>query len=59
MIAEREFERLDMIAAYRDKVEPCKFTCYLVLGGLMAVLSIIMMVHMFLYAILKVEDKNV
>jgi len=59
MIAEREFERLDMIAAYKDKVEPCKWTCYLVLGVLSAVLSVVFMIHIFLYAVLKVENKNV
>ena len=59
MIAEREFQRLDMIAAYKEKVEPCKYTCYLVLGALMAILSIVFMVHIFLYAVLKVENKNV
>jgi LMBR1 domain-containing protein 1 len=59
MIAEREFEKLDMIASYKDKVEPCRWTCYLISGGLMAVVSIIFMIHIFLYAVLKVENKNV
>jgi len=59
MIAEREFNRLDLIASYKDKVEPMKYTCYLIFGGLFVVLSIVMMVHIFVYAALKVDDKNV
>jgi hypothetical protein len=48
-MAEGEFNKLDSIAAYSAKVEPCKFFFYLVFGIVMAILSILFIVHIFCY----------
>jgi len=44
---------LDSIAAYSSKVEPCKFFFYLVFGIVMAIFSIVFIVHIFCYVIVQ------
>lgn len=50
-IAEAEFNKLDSIAAYASKVEPCRFFFYLVLGIVMAIWSLMFIVHIFCYLV--------
>jgi len=59
MIAEREFQRLDKISAFSQKVEPCLYALKLVAGLIMFVISVILIVHTFCYVALKVDGKEV
>lgn len=56
---EREFQRLDKIASYNQKVEPLKYSMMLVLAIFMAILSVLMIIHTFCYIALKVDGKTV
>lgn len=56
-LVEKEFNKLDQVAAYSERVEPCKYGCYLVIGILAAGLSILLLVHWFIAIALKVDDK--
>ena len=58
IIAEDEFQRLDMIMEYEDSVEPCKYTFYLALGCFNAVMSILFMIHVYKHILMKVEGKT-
>lgn len=51
--------KLDQIAAYCDKVEPCKYNCLLVLGCLTVALSVIFITHIFMFTALRVDGKNI
>ena len=59
MIAEREFQKLDAIAAYGERVEPAWYWLYLVLGICCAVMNVVVMTHIFAYKALKTDGKNV
>lgn len=59
MIAEKEFERLDNTAQYKNKVEPCLYFFKLLLGFCCIILSIFFVVHMFLYLILNINSRPV
>jgi len=59
MIAEREFQKLDDQAAYGERVEPAKYWLYLFQGIIFAILSVVIMVHIFTYKALKSDGKNV
>ena len=58
MLAEREFNKLDNISAYKNKVEPCKYVWFWFLGCCSVVASIDMMIHIFMYAALRVDGKS-
>ena len=47
-----------MIMEYEDRVEPCKYTFYLVLGCFNAVMSIVFMMHIYKHILMKVEGKT-
>jgi len=53
ILAEQEFTRLDQTRQYRNKVEPILYWIYLILGILCIVISAIIVVHMFVYLIIK------
>ena len=59
IIAEKEFQRLDQIAQYNNKVEPVKYTCKLILAIFMLACSVIMLIHTFSYIALKVDGRTV
>jgi len=59
IVAEKQYKRLEMISQYRDKVTPCKYNGMLILGLFSFALSVLFMVHIFMYAALRVENKNV
>jgi LMBR1 domain-containing protein 1 len=59
ILAEREFTTLDNTAQYRKKVEPCWYVLKLILGILCLLISLILIVHLFLYVLLKVDGKSV
>ena len=59
MIAEKEFNNLDNTAQYSVKVEPLKYCVYLFLGILCLLISILIIVHMFCFLLLKVDGKPV
>jgi hypothetical protein len=44
-----------MIAAYADKVEPCKYTCMLIFGIISSLLSLIVMAHVIFYCIVEMN----
>lgn len=44
---------------YNERVEPCKYTGYLIFGIFMAIMSILMMVHIFNHIALIVNNKTV
>ena len=50
-LIEAEFNKLDSVAAYASRVEPCKFFCYLLFGILMAIASLVFMTHIFCYLV--------
>ena len=59
IIAEREFQRLDKISGYRNKVEPLIYSCKLILAIVLAALSLVMLIHWFCYCTLKVDERYV
>lgn len=59
MIAEKEFNTLDNTAQYRTKVEPLKYCLYLFLGLIFLIISLAIIVHLFLYLLLKVNGNPV
>eukprot|EP00347_Sterkiella_histriomuscorum_P021703 403333058 len=59
MLAEKEFQRLDNTAQYRNKVEPLLYFLKLFLGLCSIVISLIFVIHMFVYLILKINDRPV
>lgn len=59
MLAEKEFETLDNVAQYSKKVEPLKFAIYLICGIVCLLFSLMILVHMFLFLLLKVDDKPI
>ena len=59
MLAEREFQKLDMVSSYNTTVEPIKFYLKLALGIFMAAVSLLMVIHWFSYMALQVDGKHV
>ena len=45
--ARLEFTKLNQIAQYKDKVEPMKYQCHLLVGILMAIFFLVFFIHMF------------
>jgi LMBR1 domain-containing protein 1 len=56
---EKDFNRLDQIAAYKHKVEPCVYVIKLLLGLVCIVISLIMAIHVFCYLLLKIDSRPV
>ena len=54
-IAEREFQKLDEIAAYGERVDPAWYWLYLVLGVCYAGLSVAVMISIFAYKVLNLN----
>lgn len=48
MIIEKEFKKLDRVAAYNERVEPCLYVLMLLGGICAAILSVLMIVHVLL-----------
>ena len=59
MVAVKEFQKLDRIAAYNERVEPCYYIFLLIAGMGAALVSVLMMVHIFLSVALLVDNKSV
>lgn len=55
-LAEAEFNKLDSIAAYSSRVEPCRFVCYLIFGILMGIASLIFVIHIFCYLVTMLKN---
>ena len=56
---EKDFIRLDQVAAYKHKVEPLVYVVKLILGLLCIVISLIMVIHVFCYLLLKIDGRPV
>ena len=56
---EKDFNRLDSVAAYKHKVEPLMYVLKLILGLLCIVISLIMAIHIFCYLLLKINGRPV
>lgn len=50
---------MDSAAAYKNKVEPLCFALKLILGILCLIISMILIIHLFLYILLKVNGKSI
>jgi len=59
ILIEQDFQRLDQVAAYKHKVEPMMYVLKLILGIICIVISLIMMIHIFCYLLLKVDGRPV
>jgi len=59
MLAEEEFQKLDRIASYNTKVDPCYYAAILVLSFFGFFLSIWYMVFTFMNIALKVNDRYI
>ncbi len=56
---EKDFHRLDQIASYKHKVEPMVYIFKLILGILCIIISLILVIHIFCYLLLKVDGRPV
>jgi len=56
---EKDFQRLDQIASYKHKVEPMVYVFKLILGIICIVISLILVIHIFCYLLLKVDGRPV
>jgi LMBR1 domain-containing protein 1 len=59
ILIEKEFNRLDQTASYKHKVEPLVYVIKLILGILCIIISLIIMIHIFCYLLLKVNGRPV
>ena len=59
ILAEKEFNTLDSVSQYRNKVEPLKYALLLICGILCLIISLVIIVHLFLFLLLKVNGKPV
>ena len=59
IVAEEEYQKLDSMAAYGERVEPWKYWIYLFLGLAHAAFAGLIIVHIFSYKALKSDGKNV
>ena len=59
ILAEKEFEKLDNVSQYKNKVEPLKFAIKLIVGIISALFSLLILLHMFLFLLLKVNGKPI
>jgi len=59
MLAEKEFQKLDMISSYGEKVEPIKYILKLCAGIFFAFMSVLSLTHWFAYIAIRVDDKPV
>lgn len=59
MIAEKEFNILDDTAQYRQNVEPLKYCWHLLVGIFFLIISLIIIVHIFLFLLLKINGKSI
>lgn len=47
ILTEKEFYKLQQVSQYRNKVEPCKYACYLILGVITGIISFIIHIHFY------------
>lgn len=59
ILIEREFTRLDQTAQYKHKVEPLVYVIKLLLGIICIVISLIIVIHLFCYILLKINNRPV
>lgn len=50
---------MDLIAQYKDNVEPCLYVFKLILGLTCIIISLILVIHIFCYLLLKVDGRPV
>lgn len=55
MITEKQFYKLQQVAQYKNKVEPLKYSCYLFLGIICAVISFLVHIHFWVAGTLSAE----
>jgi LMBR1 domain-containing protein 1 len=58
-LIEKEFNRLDMTAQYKVKVEPCLYALYLILGLACIIISLILIVHLFCQILLRMNNRPI
>jgi len=58
MLIEKDFEQLNMIAQYKHKVEPCRYTFNFLFGLIGLVVSMILFVQMWVAGTLRFEDRQ-
>mmetsp|Transcript_1719 Transcript_1719/g.1627 ORF Transcript_1719/g.1627 Transcript_1719/m.1627 type:complete len:415 (+) Transcript_1719:234-1478(+) len=59
ILVEKEFNILDDTRQYNKKVEPMWYAMKLILGILAFIFSLILVIHLFVYVLLKVDGKSV
>ena len=59
ILAEKEFQKLDKVASFSSKVEPLIYSFKLVVAIIMAAISVVLIIHTFMYVALKVDGKTV
>ena len=47
VLIEKDFARLQTVAQYNAKVEPCRYWCYLIIGVIFGVWAIYFQVHIW------------
>lgn len=58
ILIEKEYQRLNKIAQYSNKVEPMKYVSYFLIGLISAVLSMTFLIHLFEAGVLSYEKKQ-
>jgi len=58
MVAEKKFQKLDRIAAFNEYVEPCYYVFLLIAEICAALVSVLMIIHIFLAVALLVDKKT-
>lgn len=59
MLAEEEFQKLDRIASYNTKVDPCYYAAILALAILAFFLTLWYIIFTFMNVALKVNGRNI
>ena len=59
ILIEKDFQRLDMTAQYKHKVEPLVYVLKLILGLFCIIISLILVIHIFCYSLLKIDGRPV
>jgi hypothetical protein len=58
ILIENDFRKLNMIAQYRNKVEPLKYSCNFILGCISAVVFLIFFIHMWVAGTLRSNNRQ-
>ena len=58
-IVESKFERLNQVAQYKHKVEPCRYKCHFILFVLTMFIFLIIFIHMWIAATLREQGRQI